>query len=449
MEETMEQQDRIQWGKLFLIGFGFFGVSVLWSLYNTYVPLLLDGKFGLESFPISIIMVLDNIAAFIIQPTVGVWSDNLRTKIGRRLPFIIIGAPIAAVAFGLIPLAATLPVLLACTVTTLLAMAFWRTPVVALMPDVTPSRFRSQANGVINFMGGLGLVIGTSVGAMLVKINHNLAGAFPFWFGSALVILAALLVFLFVREPKYEKHEDEVVEKKPNTWEGLREVFKGKQRDAILIFLAIFFWFIAYNAIETFLSLYGKNFLKLDDAGAGSLITSVGLTFLLFAIPAGLIGAALGRRKTILIGISIMVLTMASMFFIPKETLSHTYTTLPVLGNFMNVTIILMVAGIGWALININSLPMVVDLTTKAHVGTYTGLYYFFSTLSAIIGPLLNGLVVKLADNDYGKIMIVGPIFMIFALLCIFFVKRGESNADADKDGHEYEQDFEGIDAIL
>lgn len=450
MSPTMEKQDRIQWGKLFLIGFGFFGVSVLWSLYNTYVPLLLDGKFGLDSVAVSIIMVLDNIAAFIIQPTVGVWSDNLRTKIGRRLPFIIIGAPLAAVAFGLIPLAKTLPVLLACTVTTLLAMAFWRTPVVALMPDVTPSKFRSQANGVINFMGGLGLVLGTSVGAMLVNMDHKLAGAFPFWFGSALVILAALLVFIFVREPQYEKHDGEVVQKKANTWEGLKEVFTGKQRDAILIFFAIFFWFIAYNAIETFLSLYGKNFLGLDDGGAGRLITSVGATFLLFAIPAGLIGAKLGRRKTILTGISIMILTMASMFFIPKEILLHTYTKLPLLGDFMNVTIILMIAGIGWAMININSLPMVVDLTTKDHVGTYTGLYYFFSTLSAIIGPLLNGFVVKQSGGDYGKIMLVGPIFMAFALICILFVKRGESNVNADKhSSHEFEQDYEGIDAIL
>jgi len=442
----MEQQDRIQWGKLFLIGFGFFGVSVLWSLYNTYVPLLLDGKFGLDSVAISIIMVLDNIAAFLIQPAVGVWSDGLHTKIGRRLPFIIIGAPIAAVAFGLIPLAATLPVLLACTVTTLLAMAFWRTPVVALMPDVTPSKFRSQANGVINFMGGLGLVIGTSVGATLVKMQHPMASAFPFWFGSILVILAAVLVFIFVREPEYEKHEDEVVEKKVNTWEGLKEVFTGKQRDAILIFLAIFFWFIAYNAIETFLSLYGKNFLGLTESGAGQLITSVGASFLLFAIPSGLIGAKFGRRRTILTGLAIMVLTMGSMFFIPKDILLTTYTRIPLLGDFMNVTIILLLAGIGWSLININSLPMVVDLTTKDRVGTYTGLYYFFSTLSAIIGPLLNGLIVRLSGDNYGQIMLVGPIFMAIALICIFFVKRGEANPDADK---HHQEEYEGIDAIL
>ncbi len=450
MYHTMQKQDRIQWGKLFLVGFGFFGVSVLWSLYNTYVPLLLDGKFGLDSVAISIIMVLDNIAAFLIQPAVGVWSDGLRTKIGRRLPFIIIGAPIAAVAFGLIPLAATLPVLLACTVTTLLAMAFWRTPVVALMPDVTPSKFRSQANGVINFMGGLGLVIGTAVGAILVKMDHAMASAFPFWFGSILVILAAVLVFIFVREPEYEKHEGEEKPKTASTIEGLKEVFTGKQRDAILIFFAIFFWFIAYNAIETFLSLYGKNFLGLTDSGAGQLITSVGASFLLFAIPAGLIGAKFGRRRTILTGLAIMVLTMSSMFFVPKDILLTTHTRIPLLGDFMNVTIILLLAGIGWSLININSLPMVVDLTTKDRVGTYTGLYYFFSTLSAIIGPLLNGLIVKLSGGDYGQIMLVGPIFMAFALICIFFVKRGEANPEADKHhGDSYQEEFEGIDAIL
>lgn len=448
MYEDMVKQDRINWGKLFLIGFGFFGVSVLWSLYNTYVPLILDGKFGLDSVAIGFIMVMDNVAAFLLQPSIGVWSDNVRTKIGRRLPFIIIGAPLSAIAFGLIPLAKSLPVFLACTVSTLLAMAFWRTPVVALMPDVTPSKFRSQANGVINFMGGLGLVLGTSVGANLQKINS----AYPFWFGSGLVVLAAILVFIFVREP--QQYEEKVVEKKTSTWRGLKEIFTNKQRDAILIFFAIFFWFIAYNAIETFLSLYGKNFLLMTEDVAGKLITSVGFAFLLFAIPAGLIGGKFGRRKTIMTGISIMILTMAAMFFIPKDILLVKHFSLPILGDFMNISFILLAAGIGWSLININSLPMVVDLNTKEHVGTYTGLYYFFSTLSAIIGPILNGFIVKRSGGDYGQIMLVGPIFMAFALVCMFLVKRGEANAYADKrhdddDHQDYVEELEGMDAIL
>ena len=152
------QNEKFKFGKIFVIGFGFFGVSVLWSLYNTYVPILLEQKFALDAAAIGFFMSLDNIAALFIQPPVGAWSDRLRTTLGRRLPFILVGAPIAAVAFGLVPLADSLPLFVACTVTTILAMAFWRTPVVALMPDVTPSHLRSQANGIINFMGGLGPV---------------------------------------------------------------------------------------------------------------------------------------------------------------------------------------------------------------------------------------------------------------------------------------------------
>ncbi len=420
----MIEEQKFNYGKLFLIGFGFFGVSVLWSLYNTYVPILLEQKFALDSAAIGFFLSLDNIAALFIQPPVGAWSDRVRTKLGRRLPFILVGAPIAAVAFGLVPLADSLPVFVACTVTTILSMAFWRTPVVALMPDVTPSRLRSQANGIINFMGGLGLVLGTSIGAVLVKQNQ----AYPFWFGSLLVLIAAALVLIFVREPKV--YEDNPNAEKPNLWKSLKDLLTGKQGDAIRIFLAIFFWFIAYNAIEAFLSLYGINYLGLDESGAGLLITSVGTSFLLFAIPAGFIGGKLGRKKTIGIGLVIMILMMLSIYFLPKETLLQTHGTLPILGNFMNLTIILLVAGIGWACININSLPVVVDLTDPIHIGTFTGLYYLFSTLAAIAGPNINGWIVKLTGNNYSSIFIIGPIFMAAALIMVLGLRSGEAKQD-------------------
>ncbi len=420
-EVSAVQEPKFNYGKLFLIGFGFFGTSVLWSLYNTYVPILLSQKFGLDSVAIGFFMSIDNIAALFIQPPVGAWSDRVRTKIGRRLPFILVGAPIAAVAFGLIPLAASLPVFVACTVTTILAMAFWRTPVVALMPDVTPSHLRSQANGIINFMGGVGMVLGTSIGGILVKQNQ----AYPFWFGSALVILAAILVLIFVREPKVPV--DEVKEDEPNMWKSLKDLFTGKHGDALRIFLAILFWFIAYNAIEAFLSLYGVNVLGLAQGDAGRLVTSVGASFLIFSIPAGFIGAKLGRRKTISIGLTIMILALLGVYFIPQSTLLVQHGTLPILGNFYNLTILLLLAGIGWSFININSLPMVVDLTTSAKTGTFTGLYYLFSTLAAIIGPNLNGLIIKIAGNNYGSIFVIGPVFMAAALVMIFGVRSGEA----------------------
>ena len=144
---------------------------------------------------------------FLIQPPVGAWSDKLRSPIGRRMPFILIGAPIGALAFGIIPIAAVLPLFVACTSTLLLSMAFWRTPVVALMPDITPSKFRSQANGIINFMGGVGAIISFLGGSALYKLNPN----FPFWMGSGLVIISILLLFIFIKEPKV--YED--VEKQP------------------------------------------------------------------------------------------------------------------------------------------------------------------------------------------------------------------------------------------
>ena len=162
---------KFNYGRIFLLGFGFFGVSVIWSVYNAFVPLFLANKFHLEPAVIGFFMTLDNIAALFIQPAVGAWSDRLRTPIGRRMPFILIGAPIGALAFGLIPLAAVLPLFVACTSTLLLSMALWRTPVVALMPDITPSPFRSQANGIINLMGGVGSIIAFLVGAKLYETD--------------------------------------------------------------------------------------------------------------------------------------------------------------------------------------------------------------------------------------------------------------------------------------
>ena len=186
------QPKRLNYLKTFLLGFGFFGVSVIWGTYNAFVPLFLANKFGIRPGFIGFFMTIDNIAAIFIQPAVGAWSDRLRTRIGRRLPFILAGAPVAALAFGIIPLASVLPIFMASTVTLILSMAIWRTPVVALMPDITPSKFRSQANGVINFMGGVGAIISFLVGSQLYDINQ----AYPFWLGSALVLVAALLVFI-------------------------------------------------------------------------------------------------------------------------------------------------------------------------------------------------------------------------------------------------------------
>lgn len=416
---------RLNYGKTFLLGFGFFGVSVIWMVYNTFAPLFLANKFNLEPWLIGLFMTFDNIAALFIQPPVGAWSDRLRTPIGRRMPFILIGAPIGAIAFGLVPLATALPLFVACTSTLLLSMAFWRTPVVALMPDITPSKFRSQANGIINFMGGIGAIIATLGGAVLYKMNP----AFPFWLGSGLVILASLLVFLFIKEPKeYESTSEE----RPNLWQAFLSVLRDSDKSALRILLAIFFWFVAYNAIEAFFTLYAQNHLGLPGEDGARLLGQLSLLFVLFALPAGYIGGRIGRRKTIMIGIVLMSICMLAMFFLPPATLLISLTKLPVLGVVPVIGSILMVAGASWSLVNVNSLPMVVDMTDDVRIGTYTGLYYLFSTLAAIAGPNINGWIIQLSGRNYNLAMLVGPIFMFFALVMMVGVRRGEAKTSAE-----------------
>lgn len=411
---------KFNYGKIFLLGFGFFGVSVIWGVYNAFVPIFLADKFHLTPIFIGFFMTLDNIAALFIQPPVGAWSDRLRTPIGRRMPFILIGAPLGALAFGLIPVAAVLPLFVACTSTTLLSMALWRTPVVALMPDITPSQYRSQANGIINFMGGIGAIISFLGGSALYKINPD----FPFWMGSALVIIASLLVFLFIKEPK-EYGESE---KQPGMFESLKEVLADDDKSAIRLLLAIFFWFLGYTAIEAFFTLYAKNYLGLNEADGSRLLGHLSLFFVLFALLAGLIGSRLGRRVTISIGIVLMASLLAGMYSLPPVTLTTVLGKVPVLGTIPVVSLFLMAAGASWSLININSLPMVVDMTTPARIGTFTGLYYLFSTLSAIAGPNINGMLIQFTGNNYNSIMLVAPVFMVIALLLMLGVKRGEAS---------------------
>jgi MFS family permease len=308
----------------------------------------------------------------------------------------------------------------------MLSMAIWRTPVVALMPDVTPSKYRSQANGVINFMGGIGSIIAFLIGGKLYEVNN----AYPFWLAAILVLVGVLLVFAFIREPKI--YEENPNLEKPNLWKSLQQIFKEKQHNAIRIFLAIFFWFVAMNAIETFITLYANQSLGMSESRSVTLMTLNSLAFVLMALPAGLIGGKIGRKRTISIGLVVMVIVMTTIFFIPASTLIHEVFRLPILGAVPVVGLMLILAGLGWALININSLPVVVDLTDATQIGTFTGLYYLFSTLAAIAGPNINGWIVKLTGDNYASIFIIGPIFMIAALISILGMKSGEATTQTN-----------------
>jgi MFS-type transporter involved in bile tolerance (Atg22 family) len=237
------------------------------------------------------------------------------------------------------------------------------------------------------------------------------------------VIVAALLVFLFIKEPK----QFEEGEQQPNMFQSLREVAQDKDKSGLRILLAIFFWFLAYTGIEAFLTLYATKQLGIPEGDAGRMMGHMGIFFVLFALVAGILGSRIGRRITISIGIILMAALILCIALLPRDILTISLTKLPALGTIRVVNLFLMGAGIAWSFININSLPMVVDLTTLARVGTFTGLYYLFSTFSAIVGPNLNGWIVQLSGNNYNTMMYVAPAFLLVALVLMLGVKRGEA----------------------
>ena len=322
-----------------------------------------------------------------------------------------------------------LPLFILSCVTLLLAMAIWRTPVVALMPDITPSKFRSQANGVINLMGGLGSVLATVIGGTLYAKNE----ALPFFLGAGLVVVAGALVLLLIREPQeYRSKKLHLAEKGEGSGmdqkvlNNLAQVFSQKEKSPMYILLAILFWFISFNALETFFTLYGVNHLGLAEGDSAFQISYIGLTFMLMAVPAGILASKLKRKVAIMVGIGIMTISIVLMYLIPVEILTLQFASL--MGNgFYALSVILVLAGIGWAMINVNSLPMVVDMTDDEHVGTYTGLYYFFSQMAATVGPVVFGWSIQFSNNDYRLMMGIAPIFLILAFVMMTQVKRGEA----------------------
>ena len=415
---------KLNYPRTFVLGFGFFGVSVIWGVYNAFVPLYLEQKFGLSPFWIGFFLTLDNIAALLIQPPLGSWSDRLRTPIGRRMPFILVGAPIGALAFGLIPLASILPLFCACTMTLLLSMAVWRTPVVALMPDITPSQFRAQANGIINLMGGVGGIAAYFGGAALYKMNP----AYPFWLGSFLVVGATAIIFAFIREPKtFASDEIGSDETQPGFIESLRFLASEKDKSALFLLLALFCWTVGFTAVEAFWTLYATNHLGVSASDATRILGQLSLVFVLVALPSGYLTAFLGRRATVAGGLVGMALLLGVIGFLPVSKLNTPLFSLPLLGIVPVIGVLLMVAGIAWACVTIPALPMVVDMTDQSSVGTYTGLYYGFSTLAAIIGPNFNGAIVQLTGKNYNTIFLTAPIWMILGLILLMKVKSGEA----------------------
>lgn len=386
-----EDGQELSYSKSIFIGLGFFIITASWSLYNSYVPIFLKKFIEAESM-IGIIMTFDNIAAITLQPYFGALSDNKQSKFGHRLPFIIIGVPIAAIFFAVIPLANSFLLLLIVLVIMNLAMSIFRSPTIALMPDLTPPPLRSKANGLINFMGGIGAVLTYLLGSYLYDIDPFL----PFALMSVLLILVLFLFLWKLKEPQTAVKEDRI-----NIIKVIKKIFTMENRNILYILLAIFFWFYGYSAIEAFFTLYGKEFLLIKESIAARTLLFFSLSFVIFAIPSGYLATKIGRKRTIRYGIIGLLLTFVSLVF---------------LRNVLYIRLALLIGGFFWAFININSYPLVVD-AADGKIGTYTGVYYFFATLPAILSPMIVGKIIEVFG--YGSLFINAVVAFGVALYCV------------------------------
>ncbi|WP_175059179.1 SLC45 family MFS transporter [Thermococcus sp. 2319x1] len=418
--------------RIFLLGFGFFGISIIWSLYNAYIPIFLQDTFRMSRTVTGFVMTIDNLFAVLLLPFLGALSDKTRTRIGRRKPYILLGAPSAALLFALIPVARryeNLALFMGTIVFMNFFMALFRSPVIAFMPDITPSEKRSQANGIINFMGGIGALLAYFGGKLLYDINY----AYPFFVGAAIMLIANLLVVFFVPEPKEYCLPGEKINLKKliketskksfgELKENLKDVFASKEKSLLFILLSIFLWFIAFNSVETFFTSYAKYHLGIEESTGAFMMGVVSLSFMLFAIPAGFIGGRIGRKKTITMGLVLTTAVMVLAYLLGEASKPQSSAlTDPVVLKFM---VLFFFGGIGWAMINVNSLPMVVDMTTEEKLGGYTGLYYFFSQAANLVAPPLAGAFLDVIG--YSTLLPFAAIFFILATITVQFVKRGD-----------------------
>ena len=441
---------KLNYVQILLIGFGFLASSLAWSIYNTQVPLLLRDRFMQSNTAIGVIMTIDNFFGVIFQPVIGAWSDGTRTRIGRRLPWIAFGIPVCAILFAIIPLQHKLPTFMAAIIAFNLVMSLWRSPVISLMPDVTPRPLRSRANGIINLMGGFGSVIAFFVGGKLSDLRDD--KFYAFLMASILMILSLLVLIKFIREPDALNYKDEkgipTKDNIQNRWakqsradmiatrqvlpEEVREELEEQEKQSrfapflalpramkislFAILVAILAWFMGYNAIETFFTLFATSTYSMTDGQATMMLTGFSMSFLAFAYPAGLIGQRIGRKKTILIGLIGIVALFLPILFRPSQPL---------------LQVLLIGGGFAWACININSLPMVVEFATDKTIGAFTGYYYLFSFTAAIVSPILYGFIQD-RTHDFGLLFVYAVICFAAAFVAMMFVRHGDYETESE-----------------
>ncbi len=486
MENTFfcaRENGKLHRPRTILTGFGFMASSIAWAIYDPYITKILERLLNAsemvtawsaklnEMFPvlakfaetqgedvttaaggitlvplfIGIIMTFDNIFGVIFQPTFGKLSDRCHSKLGKRRPFIVFGAPVSAFLFGVIPwvaLSGSLPLTMLFIILFVFSMSLWRAPVVALMPALTPPSLRSEGNAIINLMGGIGGAIGmfagTIVGAIYTAVTKTSIGIeneyviFPYVFltGSIVMVIGMLVVLTCVKEPSSKleaigeanKAADEAARRKAEkeakkAEKAARKAEKlsaGERRSLIFMLGGLFFLFCGTNAITTFFALFAAEVLGKTTSEATIMTTLFAVCSAAAAIPAGYMGKKFGRKKTILLGL-VVFMAVFGLYVVTR--------------SFALIWVALVLGGAANMFITVNTLPLVLEIGGTEKVGTFTG-YYYTATFSAqIASPIVYG-IVRMLSGTYMSLFVYSPIMFLLSILCILVVKHGEAVPD-------------------
>ena len=433
---------KFNYKRTFLVGLAFLSICAFWQVYDNVIPLILSNTFHLNETYSGAIMAADNVLALFLLPFFGSLSDKKETRIGKRMPFILFGTGAAIILMNILPILdnsyynkpSSFKVISFVIVLGLLliSMGTYRSPAVALMPDVTPKPLRSKANAIINLMGAVGGIIYLAVAAALYP-NAKTAGVAHVNYQILFIVVAAImfvsvgLLFLFVKEPQLVK-ENKALEEKHPEWNLAEDDGSGHEklpadvkRSLGFLLASIALWFIGYNAVTTWFTTYVSVVMGQGLGGASTCLLVATAGAILSYIPIGNIASRIGRKKTIMGGIILLTCMFAAGFI-----LTNTYKSI---NTIMFVCFALV--GLAWAAINVNSLPMVVEMCKGSDIGKFTGYYYTASMAAQIVTPILAGTLMRLIS--YKILFIYAAVFVLLSFVTMTQVRHGDQKVEGKK----------------
>lgn len=410
---------KLNYKRTVLIGLAFLSISAFWQMYDNVIPLILKNTFHIGETLTGAIMAGDNILALFLLPIFGAFSDKVSTPIGKRMPFILVGTALAFTFLMILPFAdkgQNLILFVAALFFLLISMGLYRSPAVALMPDLTPKPLRSKANAIINMMGAIGGVYTLIMIKLLVGAGDR-PSYLPLFLAVGLLMLGGVaILFLTIKENKLRKEvgtddEEEVEHVEIKKADKAQKLPKDVKKSLVFMLMSVAFWFIAYNAVTTAFSRYATHVWGVEGGGYADCLMVATVAAIISYIPIGIIASKIGRKKTIMIGIVLL----GACFLAAGFYNSYHFT--------MNV--FFAIIGFAWAAIGVNSYPMVVEISTAGDVGKYTGYYYTFSMAAQVVTPILSGFLLE--HVSYRTLFPYAVFFTVLAFITMSTVKHGDS----------------------